>query len=101
MTSQQILTIVVRLFAVSWFVVSIQHLVTTLRMINQYSLGELDRLAIALPVLQLIVCAGLWFFPATLSRRLLRAEDEPKPVSWGFGHFQRAFRTRPTTLRTS
>ncbi len=80
MTPQQILIVVVRLFAISWFVVSIEHLVRTLRMISQYNLGGLDRLTVALPVLQLIICAGLWFFPATLSRRLLKGGNGPGSV---------------------
>lgn len=80
MTPQQILIVAVRLFAIFWFVVSLGHLVSAMRAIDQFSMGGLDRLVFAVPVLQLVVCAFLWLFPATLSRRLLKGGDEVERV---------------------
>lgn len=77
MTPQQILVVAVRLFAIFWFFVSIDHLMTAVRTLNRFGPDEFATFNVLLPILELSVCAFLWFFPSTLSRRLLPGGESP------------------------
>ena len=77
MTPQQILIVAIRLFAIVWFLTSISHVIAALRLLEGSGPDGLVALVVAIPVLELLVCVFLWFFPATLSRRLLKDGDKP------------------------
>lgn len=75
MTPQQILIVAVRLFAIFWFVISIGHLVSAARTWENTGPDILAVIGVFVPILELVVSAVLWLFPATLSRRLLKSDD--------------------------
>ena len=77
MTPQQILVVAIRLFAVFWFLTSIGHLITALRAVDQVGADGFTVIGLLVPIFELFACVFLWFFPTTLSRRLLKGGDSP------------------------
>lgn len=77
MTPQQILIVAVRLFAIFWFLTAIGHLVSAIRIWRQLPQETFAVLGVFIPILELVVGAYLWTFPATLTRHLLKGGDSP------------------------
>src|ERR1700741_1975004 len=77
MTPQQILIVAVRLFAIFWFVISIGHFVAAVKALAGIEFDASTSLVLGIPIVELVAFVVLWFFPATLSRRLLKVEVAP------------------------
>jgi hypothetical protein len=78
-TPHQILIVAIRLLAIFWFLGVLAQLPTVL-----VTMQEMRGVASSFwlsPLLQLLVCAFLWLFPATLASKLLRSGSEPIPAS--------------------
>lgn len=73
----QILIVAIRVFAIFWFLTAIGHLVNALRTWRDLPQEMFAILGVCVPVLELAASAFLWFFPATLSRRLLKGGGSP------------------------
>jgi len=77
MTPQQILIVAVRLFAIFWLLTSVGHFVTAFRTLEGAGPDGYTLFGILVPIFEFAACVFLWFFPATLSRRLLKGGDTP------------------------
>jgi hypothetical protein len=77
-TPHQILVVAVRIFAIVWLLNSIGHLLAILRYSDTSEPYSWTAISLMWPILELIGCVFLWFFPATLSRRLLRDTSKPE-----------------------
>lgn len=79
MTPHQILIVAIRLLAIFWLLGVLAQLPTVL--ITMREMGGVASSFWLSPLLQFLVCAFLWLFPATLASKLLRSGNEPIPAS--------------------
>jgi hypothetical protein len=74
MTPIQIVAVCLRLLAVIWFLYILGHTYTLMSVWRVGSAEVMDRAFLWFTIgLQLIICVLLWFFPATIARKLLPA----------------------------
>jgi hypothetical protein len=78
-TPHQILIVAIRLLAIFWFLGVLAQLPTVLITMREMR-GVASSFWVS-PLLQFLVCAFLWLFPATLASKLLRSGGEPIPAS--------------------
>lgn len=78
MTPHQILIVATRLVAILWFFHALGHTASILTLVPSPGFDEANLpLVWALAIVELIVCAVLWLFPATIARWLLPGSDTP------------------------
>ena len=76
MTPHQILIVAIRVLAIVWLLKTIGHLRVALGLVAVSGPEVQVAPAFVIPILELAACIFLWFFPATVSRRLLRDGDK-------------------------
>jgi hypothetical protein len=79
MTPHQILIVAIRLVAILWFFHAVGHTASILSFVPSARFDEssLPLVWWSLALFELIACAFLWLFPATIARRLLPGRDAP------------------------
>lgn len=78
MTPHQILIVAIRLLAIFWFLGVLAQLPTVV--ITMQEMGGVASSFWLSPLLQVLICAFLWLFPAALASKLLRPGSEPIPA---------------------
>lgn len=79
MTPHQILIVAIRLLAIFWFLGVLAQLPTVV--VTMQEMGSVASSFWLSPLLQFLVCAFLWLFPATLASKLLRSGSAAIPAS--------------------
>lgn len=74
MTPHQILIVAIRLLAIFWFLGVLAQLPTLVVTIRE--MGSVNSSFWLSPLLQFLVCAFLWLFPATVASKLLRSDGD-------------------------
>jgi hypothetical protein len=77
----QVVTLCIRLAALVWAFFALAGVVETALRFSGQAYAEFDAtFLVFFTAVQLVICAGLWFFPATVARRLLPSLRDAEPA---------------------